>query len=1357
MDSQLVWAPDPVDGYALGRVVDIGAGSLASIVLASPSKTSKTQKIECSIDQVFPAETDLKKDYDDNCSLMYLNEGNLLHNIKLRYVGNKIYTYVANILVALNPYHDLKAKLYTAEVLKAYQGKSLGKMPPHVFAIADKAFHDMKRTSQSQSIIVSGESGAGKTESTKYILRYLCESWSGPSGAGAIQIEQLILEANPILEAFGNAKTARNNNSSRFGKFIEIYFDRKKEFTVAGGHISHYLLEKSRICGQSGQERNYHIFYQLCAGLPEAQWSKLKLGAPDKFYYLRKGCKRYFLTAAEDKQLPAGRKSEQHKKEGYLQDSIVNDLADYRAMDSALDHFGVSPAEKATIYQIVAAILHLGNVQFEEAADNSAGGCRVDGASQEALLNASALLGVETEQLQQCLQTRIMQTNKGGYKGSTYMVPLKVHEASNARDALAKAIYSRLFDYIVSKIINRALPGTVTGVGRQTNDSHSIGVLDIAGFEYFQTNSFEQFCINYCNEKLQNFFNDRILNDEQSLYEQEGLGVRRIDYVDNRDCIELFEAKGTGIFDLLDEESRLPKQSVAHFTEAVHRANNGKFRLDIPRRSKLKTHRELRDDEGFLVRHFAGAVCYQTAQFLEKNNDTLHTNLAFLMIESSNGMLKALFESPTKSASGGNFITASAMTDKSVRLSAESVGGKFRKQLADLIARLQSTGTHFIRCIKPNLNMVAQSFDGACILSQLKCSGMASVLALMQHGYPSRATYATIRDLYAPFLPPKLGRLEARHFCMALVKALGLGDCRFGVTKVFFRPGRFAEFDQLLKNDPASLEELVKRVQRWLICSRWRRLQWCALSVIKLKNKIAYRRECTVIIQKNMRMFLEKSKYRPRYIARLELRKIRGRLQQLNSLVEKISLEKEKSSFTQKLSTLDLSIQKLFTEHFGLPPAGKKVEKLQKAETEKTLAAVRQQIDGLMRDLQAKLSEQERLKKLQEEMEAERRKREEEAKVQREAEELRKRKAELEEKKRQEMLAQQQREAEERRVAEAKVKAAAATAATASASKGVAIATQTDNSQQFDSLTYQINEEERRRQVEHLKRLEQERRDYELAVRLSQQDGNDLQPEQPSPPTVAKSLNPFHSEHHGGSSLEQASSPSASPHGSPQNRKKYSLESWNYAQLRDTINTSSDIELLEACREEFHRRLKVYHQWKFRMTNNKSQGSSGNNSSRLNMANGSSLQAANGTQVAADPSTRAPDIVMDTFYNADTLPSGGGAVLMRAMNNGNISSENGVKNEQRYFRLPFGRQSSDSKGLWFAHFDGRWIARQMEIHTEKEPILLVAGRDDLKMCELSLDETGLTRKKNVEILAEEFESEWRRNGGQPYSRALTDL
>lgn len=745
-------------------------------------------------------------------------------------------------MIAVNPYHNLRGRLYSPEVLESYHGKPFGKMAPHVFAIADRAYHDIKRLGTSQSIIVSGESGAGKTESTKYILRYLCESFSSNSNVSstkqgaAIQIQQLILEANPLLEAFGNAKTARNNNSSRFGKFIEIHFDRK--FTVTGGHILHYLLEKSRICGQLNQaERNYHIFYQLCAGLPEPAWSKLRLAPPDAFNYLRQGCSRYFLADVQAKNLSQSRMSTQHKVDGHLNDAIVNDLNDFQAMDKALSHFGVDEEGRARIYQIVAAILHLGNIEFEESPDDTRGGCRVRETSREALNNASSLLGVDVDQLQQCLQSRVMQTNKGGYKGSIYMVPLKVHEATSARDALAKAIYSRLFDFIVSKVINRALPGAAS--------AYSIGVLDIAGFEYFQTNSFEQFCINYCNEKLQNFFNDRILNDEQRVYEQESLGIKRIDYVDNRDCIELLEGKSCGIFDLLDEESRLPKPSAQHFTEAVHNANKDRFRLEVPRKSKLRHYRELRDNEGFIVRHFAGAVCYQTSQFIEKNNDTLHTNLAFLMIESENVLLKEFFSPNTTTTNGAskaggngaNFITSNSLADKNVKLSAESVGGKFRKQLADLIAKLESTGTHFVRCIKPNLNMVANEFDGACILSQLKCSGMASVLELMQYGFPSRATYAHIYELYSPRLPPKLARLDARQFTMALVKAmqLPLTDVCFGVTKVFFRPGRFAEFDTMLKTDKDNLDQLISRLARWLIQNRWQRAQFCALSVIKRK------------------------------------------------------------------------------------------------------------------------------------------------------------------------------------------------------------------------------------------------------------------------------------------------------------------------------------------------------------------------------------------------------------------------------------------------------------------------------------------------------------------------------------------
>lgn len=329
----------------------------------------------------------------------------------------------------------------------------------------------MKRNSHSQSIIVSGESGAGKTESTKYILRYICESFGGTQAGSAIQIEQLILEANPLLEAFGNAKTARNNNSSRFGKFIEIYMNKK--FSVAGGHISHYLLEKSRICGISSPlERNYHIFYQLCVGLPEQLWQKLRLKPPDKFSYLNKGCTRYFLTKNENQTLANERKSAQHLKEGHLSDSIVNDLSEFAAMDRALEHFGVTNEDKLDIYKIVAAVLHLGNINFEESPNDSHGGCRVmeDSDSQAALKDAAQLLGVDVDQLQQCLQTRIMQTNKGGYKGSIYMVPLKVHEAQNARDALAKAIYSRLFDYIVQKIINKALPMMING--DQTNNGN---------------------------------------------------------------------------------------------------------------------------------------------------------------------------------------------------------------------------------------------------------------------------------------------------------------------------------------------------------------------------------------------------------------------------------------------------------------------------------------------------------------------------------------------------------------------------------------------------------------------------------------------------------------------------------------------------------------------------------------------------------------------------------------------------------------------------------------------------------------------------------------------------------------------
>ena len=515
MDREKVWVSDPLEGFIQGRIVDITEEGAT----VEPVDRGK-KALVASFDRLYPAEDDDNKVVDDNCGLMYLNEATLLNNIRLRYNKDKIYTYVANILIAINPYYEIK-DLYSATTIKLYQGRSLGTMPPHVFAIADKSFRDMKVLKQSQSIIVSGESGAGKTESTKYILKYLCDNFGRSAGS----LEQKILNANPILEAFGNAKTTRNNNSSRFGKFIEIHFDGK--YQVVGGYISHYLLERARVISQSSEERNYHIFYQLCAGAPKDLYDRLKLASPDKFRYLSQGCTQYFCSKESNNKMADERKSVEHKKKGYLSDSITDDCRNFLTVNEDLKKLGMSDEERISVYTTIASVLHLGNVDFEDDPDDNRGGCRVTDSSEKSLQTTADLMGLDPDELRRALTARVMQAAKGGYKGTVIMVPLKVHEAASARDALAKSMYSRLFDYIVKRI-NESIPFE--------KSSYYIGVLDIAGFEYFTVNSFEQFCINYCNEKLQQFFNQRILKDEQDLYEKEGLGVKKIEFVDNQVC-----------------------------------------------------------------------------------------------------------------------------------------------------------------------------------------------------------------------------------------------------------------------------------------------------------------------------------------------------------------------------------------------------------------------------------------------------------------------------------------------------------------------------------------------------------------------------------------------------------------------------------------------------------------------------------------------------------------------------------------------------------------------------------------------------------------------------------------------------
>uniref|UniRef100_A0A8C2GVD5 Unconventional myosin-VI n=1 Tax=Cyprinus carpio TaxID=7962 RepID=A0A8C2GVD5_CYPCA len=1223
-DGKPVWAPHPTDGFQLGMIVDIGADALTIEPLNQRGKTFLAP-----ISQVFPAEDDVNKHVEDNCSLMYLNEGTLLNNIRVRYSKDLIYTSVANILIAVNPYFDIP-KLYSPETIKSYQGRSLGTLPPHVYAIADKAYRDMRVLNMSQSIIVSGESGAGKTENTKFVLRYLTTSY------GTCQdIDERIVEANPLLEAFGNAKTVRNNNSSRFGKFVEIHFNEKN--AVVGGFVSHYLLEKSRICMQSAEERNYHIFYRLCAGASEDIRNMLHLNSPDNF-------RVSFLCIVVDS--------------GTV---CLDGPLYFNRMVVAMKKIGLDDTEKLNLFRVVSGVLHLGNIDFEETGSTS-GGCILKNQTSQTLEYCAELLGLDQDDLRVSLTTRVMLTTAGGAKGTVIKVPLKVEQANNARDALAKAVYSRLFDHVVKRV-NQCFPFETS--------SNFIGVLDIAGFEYFEHNSFEQFCINYCNEKLQQFFNERILKEEQELYQKEGLGVNEVHYVDNQDCIDLVEAKLVGILDILDEENRLPQPSDQHFAETVHSKHKDHFRLTVPRKSKLTIHRNLRDDEGFIIRHFAGAVCYETTQFVEKNNDALHMSLESLVCESKDKFVRDLFENNSNSKDS---------KQKAGKLSFISVGNKFKTQLNLLLEKLRSTvsnGKSFI-------------FTGYMICTSPLLSGMVSVLDLMQGGFPSRAPFHELYNMYKQYMPNKLTRLDPRLFCKALFKALGLNqnDYKFGLTRVFFRPGKFAEFDQIMKSDPEHLAELVKRVNKWLVCSRWKKVQWCTLSVIKLRNKMSFRASACIKIQKTVRMWLCKRRHKPRIDGMVKVKNLKKRMEKFNEAVN--GLKEGKQEMGKQVEELATSTDALMTKI--------KSTVMSRKEIEQEYEGLVKRSEQLLSSMQKKKQEQEeteRLKHIQEEMERERKRHEEEEQLRKQEEEDRRMKAEMEQKRKQEEEERKKRE-EEERVMQAEIEM---------------------------QLALEREEETQRQTM-----LEQERRDRELAMRIAQSEAELIQDEAiPSLIGLALPVGVRIGETQAELTCEKLQIvPSLCNFRGAQVQankvaaevKKYDLSKWKYAELRDAINTSCDIELLAACREEFHRRLKVYHAWK---SKNKKQNT--------------------------DTEMRAPKSVTDYAQQNPAPP-----VPAR-------QQESAMNRQQRYFRIPFIRPADQykdpqnkKKGWWYAHFDGAWIARQMELHPDKQPILLVAGKDDMEMCELSLEETGLTRKRGAEILPRQFEEIWERCGGIQYLR-----
>uniref|UniRef100_A0AAQ5ZCV3 Myosin VIIAb n=1 Tax=Amphiprion ocellaris TaxID=80972 RepID=A0AAQ5ZCV3_AMPOC len=619
---------------------------------------------------------------EDMIRLGDLNEAGILRNLLIRYNERVIYTYTGSILVAVNPYQLLP--IYTPDQIRLYTNKKIGEMPPHIFAIADNCYFNMQRNNKDQCCIISGESGAGKTESTKLILQFLAaisgqHSW----------IEQQVLEATPILEAFGNAKTIRNDNSSRFGKYIDIHFNKRG--AIEGAKIEQYLLEKSRVCRQAPDERNYHIFYCMLRGMAPEMKAKLGLGLATDYSYLTMGR----CTECDGR----------------------DDLSDYSSILSAMKVLMFTETENWEISKLLAAILHMGNLRFE---------------------------GVEPKDVMVCLTTRTLIT-----RGESVATPLNVEQGLDVRDAFVKGIYGRLFVWIVEKI-NAAIfrpPSSETNIIRK-----SIGLLDIFGFENFIVNSFEQLCINFANENLQQFFVRHVFKLEQEEYNLEDISWQHIEFTDNQDALDMIANKPMNIISLIDEESKFPKGTDAtmlYKLNSQHKLNSNY----IPPKNSYETQ--------FGIQHFAGVVHYETRGFLEKNRDSLHTDIIQLVHSSKNKFIKQIFQADVAmvrpaNISPGNqhpLVVISTLCGVETRKRSPTLSSQFKRSLEMLMRTLSVCQPFFVRCIKPNELKKPMLFDRELCIRQLRYSGMMETIRIRRAGYPIRYSFAEFVDRYRVLMP----------------------------------------------------------------------------------------------------------------------------------------------------------------------------------------------------------------------------------------------------------------------------------------------------------------------------------------------------------------------------------------------------------------------------------------------------------------------------------------------------------------------------------------------------------------------------------------------------------------------------
>ncbi len=714
----------------------------------------KIEKTKVNIDYVINdkkhviAERQLNTATDDLVAMEEPSIENVLQCLKERYRKSIVYTNIGHCLISINPYEWIPG-LYDKTRAALYENASGGetgkKLPPHVFGIAANAYYSLKTKEKNQSILITGESGAGKTENTKKCIQYLVDV-----AAPGSDLEAQILSTNPILEAFGNSKTCRNNNSSRFGKWIEIKFNNKNK--IANCSIITYLLEKSRVAYQPDGERNFHIFHMICKSSDAKLKERLKLSNDSDYNFV--------------------------SSDGVGYDSGgIDDAENYKEFLSSVQSIGWSNEMQEGILKIVAGILHLGNVSFIEQ-DAQIAAISEAGRSVDGLKNTAEMFEMgSTDALARCLCTRTIKVRSSGEE---MKVPMNTSKATAARDALVKDIYSRLFNYIVNKL-NIALANTESGgIENSNNVKGCIGVLDIFGFEIFQKNKFEQLCINYVNEKLQFFYNLKTFEEEEALYNRENVSFEHVEFPSNESVLSLFEKKITGIFSVLDEEGLRPSGNDKSFRSKLSQKNKGNTSFRV---SKIQ-------NELFTVRHFAGTVSYECEGFVDMNRDRLLPSLLSAMKNTKSIVLNELYK-PT------SLVTTRSDSTKFKKNSKSSVSltGKLKGQVTSLLKMLNETSPHFIRCVKPNNERKSKCIDNKLVKHQLQCLGIINALEIQQRGFPIRLSYEEFVKGYkfSAFGSKVLHYRDIKDGAQQIIQKLSnnstaLNSCIFGKTKIFYKP-----------------------------------------------------------------------------------------------------------------------------------------------------------------------------------------------------------------------------------------------------------------------------------------------------------------------------------------------------------------------------------------------------------------------------------------------------------------------------------------------------------------------------------------------------------------------------------------